>query len=128
MTKEEISTVVLNELKSLGLPEFSQITVDDVLLNWWTTGRIGSGLRLTKTGYNAFSLANIEGQTFDAMFLVKLKYREYVHFMVKCDKKLSCPYFYFFDKDKKKSHFIVYNQKIAMVIGLYGGIDGYINK
>ena len=48
--KEKITEIVLSYLRHIE--EYACVTVDNVFLRWWMTGRISKGMRLTDEGKN----------------------------------------------------------------------------
>lgn len=123
--KITITSIVIKNLQHID--QFKNKTPNDLLLKWWMTGRISEGLRLTDDGKKAFEQAEITHYDFD----IKLE-KPFVpqHFILELQKKIQCPYYIGVNKiDKTISPYIrLYDNKIAMMLSLYGNIQEYLKS
>lgn len=123
-----ITEAVVNELKESIYCHSTDI--EKIIPQWWTTGR-QEGLRLTDMGDFNFRLAKIEFYQFDLQSDIKRNNStsiEWNIFLMDCNKKIKCPYYLGAEKTKDiKTPFIrVYDNKIAMLIQLYGSVTDYL--
>ena len=120
-TKKQIITeAVLQQLPPNNEP------IDRTINDWWFT-RSGDGLRLSAHGDLCFRLAEIE--FFDLP--LEVKQPNWHKFIVDCSKKIKCPYFIGVNtkEEKQKKAFIrLYDSKIAMLVQLYGDLQGYLES
>lgn len=121
--KQLITEAVLEQLPS------QSFTVDEVLFQWWMTGR-QDGLRLTNIGDSAFRLAEIEFYTFPAD---KIPAGSWYHFMIELNRKMKCPYYLGSTKvegiGQKADPFIrIYDGKIATLLSIYGNLKDYLES
>jgi hypothetical protein len=122
--KQKITEAVLAEIpKSHRI--YHELPIDDVVFKWWFTGR-QDGLRLTDEGVTAFELAEIE--FYDYEFTAEGK--SHHSFMLELNKKIKCPYYLGVNKkDKTKKLYIrLYDSKVAMMLGLYGTLEEYLQS
>lgn len=116
-------------------PDFigNNVPIDDLVFQWFVTGRSGAGLRLTNIGATAFNSANIAHYDFDFVVPEKLKSnldwgQKYLHSL---SDKIKCPYYIGFqpNNEGKRNIFIrVYDHKIAMMLTIFGSLDSYIES
>lgn len=132
-TKNEIVKTILTE--SQGDPDFpwNNRDPDKLVFEWFVTGRMGEGLRLTDVGAKAFEKANIAHYTFDMTTDAKplLPTKKWEMYAMLLNKKIQCPYYIgvrLDEKKKKKPYIRVYDHKIAMLITLYGTVDDYMES
>lgn len=120
--KYKITEAVLAEIpKSHRI--YHQLPVDDVVFKWWVTGR-QDGLRLTDEGMTAFHLAEIEFYDYE----FEQDGKRYHNFILDLNKKIKCPYYLGVNKSKKGFYIRLYDSKIAMMLGLYGNLQEYLNS
>lgn len=132
-TKTEIIKLVLNEIKSDPDFPWKDVPVDKLLFDWFVTGRSGTGLRLTDAGKVAFENAKIAHYDFDFVppgFKSRdiNAWHKYALFL---DKKVKCPYYIGVkqvDKTKKQPYIRLYDNKIAMMMTLYGDLESYLES
>lgn len=122
--KQQITEAVLNEIpKSHRI--YHEMPIEDVMFLWWYTSRL-EGMRLTEEGATAFQLAEIEfyDHTFD------LKFKSHYKFVLEVSKKIKCPYYLGVNKIENKVNFYIrlYDSKIAMMLGLYGTLQEYLDS
>jgi hypothetical protein len=99
------------------------VTVDEAYRTWWINIRAGGGMRLTDTGYNAFTK------------LLKLEHYDYnldpfdldSKIIVAMDRRLQQPY-YIVSKKKMPTQIIFFGSKEAMMANLYGNIKKFIDN
>ena len=117
--KYTITKAVMDQLPSNNIPIESHIS------DWWFT-KSGDSLRLTPQGDFNFRQASIE--YFDLP--VKVKHTNWYKFLIECNKKIKCPYYFSVNKDaESKEPFIrLYDSKIAMMLALYGDIESYLES
>jgi hypothetical protein len=131
-TKLEITEAVLKELSEYS--EYHTLPIEQVVFNWWATGRSGQGLRLTDMGYQAFTQANIAHYKFP-LFSNKTDYNSILNnpnsYTLSLSKKIKCP-FYITKLNKavvkSEPEIIIYDDKIAMWMTLYGTLQEYLDS
>jgi hypothetical protein len=122
--KQKITEAVLAEIpKSHRI--YHELPLDDVVFKWWFTGR-QDGLRLTDEGVTAFELADIEFYDYE----FKAEGKSHHSFMLELNKKIKCPYYLGVNKKDKTRKFYIrlYDSKIAMMLGLYGTLEEYLQS
>ena len=137
-TKEEITQAILNELPK---GTWHNLKLDKVVFTWWQTGRGGQGLRLSNVGAKVFADAKIAGWDFEIQLKSRTAKKQNVSLIVKTiaanpafireiNKKIQCPYYIGVNKetDGKTSapYLRLYDHKTAMMITLYGSLNGYL--
>lgn len=129
-TKYIITEIVYNELCDIDIVTWGNRKIDDLMFEWWLSGRSGLSLRLTDEGMNAFSLANITYYSFELDMKLFSNIVQYEIFLKKMSKKLACPYYLGVKKYKenKNPHILLYDNKIAMLVSLYGSVIEYIDS
>ena len=117
--KYTITRAVMDQLPSNNIP------IETIVSDWWFT-KSGDSLRLTPQGDTMFKQAQIE--YFDLP--VKVKKINWYKFLIECNKKIKCPYYFSVNKDQEsKEPFIrLYDSKIAMMLALYGDIESYLES
>lgn len=128
-TKKRITEAVIKELPEKIRQEVNQ-DVDNILVKWWATGR-QDGLRLTEIGDLNFRLAEIEFYDFNLESDIKKnKSNEWYVFLLECNKKIKCPYYFGVNKvnNKKIPYIRFYDSKISMLVELYGSLKDYLNS
>lgn len=132
-TKHEIVQLILSEMKDN--PDFpgKNETVDNLVFQWFATGRVGSGLRLTTVGSAAFDIAKIAHYDFDFTVPPELKKRKDwgQRYITSLSEKIKCPYYIGTrpnDEGKQKPFIRVYDHKIAMMLSIFGDLPSYIES
>jgi hypothetical protein len=117
--KYTITKAVMDQLPSNNTP------FETIISDWWFT-KSGDSLRLTPQGDFNFRQAQIE--YFDLP--VKVKKINWYKFLIECNKKIKCPYYFSVNKDaESKEPFVrLYDSKIAMMLALYGDIESYLES
>lgn len=109
------------------------IKLDIALGKWWTSGRAGESLRLSPAGAEAFFDAGIEYKEFQ-LFTKKPENTHAVEkFIFDIAKKLRCPYYLDYvgsnrGIDCMKVKIRIYDDRIAMMIVLYGTFQDYLDS
>jgi hypothetical protein len=130
-TKFEIVKIVLAETQDDPDFPWNNRDPDKLIFEWFATGRIGEGLRLTDVGATAFAKAKIAHYTFDINKpLFSKTWESYVMLL---NKKIHCPYYIGVRKDEKEKKrpyntINIYDHKIAMLMTLYGTLDDYLES
>lgn len=117
-----ITEQVLKELNLLSEP------LQDCINHWWYT-KSSEGLRLTSYGDDIFKKAEI--QFFDLPLPKTLQLNNWHSFLINCSRKLKCPYFIGLNKKENidsKLFIRLYDEKIAVMISLYGDIFSYLES
>ena len=132
-TKSEIIQLVLAEANSDPDFPWKNIPIDKLIFEWFVTGRGGQGLRLTDAAKVAFERAKIAHYDFDfAPPGVKSRDINAWHkYALVLDKKIKCPYYIGVkqvDKTRKQPYIRLYDNKIAMMLTLYGDLQSYIDS
>ena len=95
------------------------------MFQWWQTGRTGRDLRLTLTGLQAFEYAKIEKYTFDVdPKSFHKQFQDLGLYIMHVGKKLQCPFY--LGTRKLIPYITVYDDQIAVMLGLYGSLDEYL--
>lgn len=118
--KQQITEVVLKEIPKEHT-FIHELALDKVMFKWWMTGR-QEGLRLTDVGATGFQLADIAYYEFE----IKDNGKSWYTFTRELGKKLKCPY-YITSRDKKPI-IRIYDSKIAVMVNLYGELNGYLDS
>lgn len=130
-SKLEITKAVFNEL-----PEHSKhrgFTIEQSLFYWWVGGRSGQGLRLSHDGYAAFTEAKIAHYKFP-LFSNKTDLAGILNnpgsYALSLNKKIKCPFYISMPKKKTEagSEIILYDDRIAMWMTLYGTLQEYLDS
>lgn len=104
-------------------------TINKVINDWWYT-KSSEGLRLTLIGDEMFRKAEIE--FYDSELPKKLNLQTWHSFLINCSRKLKCPYYIGVNKAdhviNKKLYIRLYDDKIAMLINLYGDVVTYLES
>jgi hypothetical protein len=117
-----ITEKVLKELNLLSEP------LQDCINTWWYT-KSSEGLRLTPYGDNIFRKAEV--QFFDLPLPKTLQLNNWHSFLISCSRKLKCPYYIGLNKTESidsKLFIRLYDEKIAVMISLYGDIFSYLES
>jgi hypothetical protein len=93
---------------------------------WWQNPRRDGGLRLTQLGDLSFRLAGLEYHD----HTVKTKDTSYYNFILDLDKKIKCPYYIDVNKSTEgsKPYLRLYDDRISMMLNLYGDLDSYLKS
>jgi hypothetical protein len=126
-SKKEITHAVLN---TLPRGPYHSMPLDNVIFDWWLTGRGGQGLRLNTAGLEAFNLAKLEYYDFPLGLNNKsTKHRKRIiapeSFVQELIKKITCPYY--LGIHKSDPFIRVYDHKTAMMITLHGTLRDYLD-
>ena len=131
-TKIEIVKLILNEAKDDPDFPWKDVTPDKLVFEWFVTGRIGSGLRLTDAGMVAFDKAKIA--YYDFNFTPPKGTTggsSWGKYTLMLDKKVKCPYYIgvkLLDNGKKQPYIKLYDHRIAMMMTLYGDFQSYLDS
>lgn len=132
-TKIEIVKLVVDQLKDDPDFAWKDRPYDKVVFEWFVTGRAGSGLRLTDAGKVAFEYAKIAHYDFDFSppGLQTRDINAWNKYALVLDKKVNCPYYIGVnqvDRTRKQPYIRLYDNKIAMMLSLYGDLQSYIDS
>lgn len=130
--KLKITQAVLKEIPH-DLTEDHKLPIEDVVFNWWSSGRTGKSLRLSDAGYEAFTKAKIAHYDFPLISNntnITSLLNNPSSFMLMLNKKIKCPFYITqATKDSKKALTIrIYDDKIAMLMTLYGTLQEYLDS
>jgi hypothetical protein len=93
-TKIEIIKLILEEVKDDPDFPWKDISPDKLIFEWFVTGRVGSGLRLTDTGVSAFDKANLAYYDFNfTPPKTASGGSNWGKYTLMLDKKIKCPYY-----------------------------------
>lgn len=99
-------------------------TVDQARITWWYNFRDGGGMRLTKSGYDAFvNELEIENYQYDIPKKAKFTYGT----VLALDKRLQSPYYLARDKGAFVK-IVFFGSKEAVLVNLYGDIEKFLNN
>lgn len=116
VSKKDITEKIIKEIPKEINP-FLEKNIDKLVFAWWFTAN-NSGLRLTDLGFKAFGLANIKYYEFD--FVIRKSWNQTI---LEYSKKIKCPYYITVNKK-----IYIYDDKIAVLINLYGSVLNYIDS
>lgn len=119
--KEKITKLVLAQLQHLDV--YKNISHEKIAKSWWLSGINNGNLRLTDIGKKAFEHADITHYEFSYDFK---QISNWYQFFVKAAQKFRCPFYIGIKRDKPFVR--VYDNKIAMMITLYGNIEDYLES
>jgi hypothetical protein len=130
-SKLEITKAVLKEIPH-DLTTDHLLPIDKVVFNWWMGGRSGSGLRLSDAGFEAFTKAKIACYEFP-LISEKTDLDELMtnlnKFVLTLNKKIKCPFYLMASKkNNAKPTIKIYDDKIAMMVTLYGTLQEYLDS
>lgn len=120
--KQIITEIVLTEIRKRH-NIYNDSTIEELVFDWWMTGH-RDGLRLTDKGVSAFQLAELA--YYDYSF--EQSGQSWYSFVLETNKKINCPYYLGLNKSTKKAYIRFYDSKIAMMVGLYGTLQEYLNS
>ncbi len=128
MPSEKKSTKIIITEKILYELSIPSEPLQRVINDWWYT-KSTEGLRLTMVGDEMFRKAEI--QFFDLPLPKSLNMNNWHSFLINCSRKLKCPYYIGLNKneDINARLFIrLYDDKIAVLVSLYGDITSYLES
>ena len=133
MTRSIKQLTTLAVIKQLG--DEGVWTYEQAIKKWWMVPRLtgDGGLRLTEQGDLAFRYAKIE--YYEYHFDIKID-AGWHNFLIDLNKKINCPYFLgssvsqINNTDRKTINPAIrlYDDKIAMLIELYGSLSSYLKS
>ncbi len=132
-TKIEIINLILIETKDNPDFPWNNISPDKLISEWFITGRTGNGLRLSDAGMTAFNKANIAHYDFEFTPPKNaMNSSSWGKYTLAIDKKVNCPYYVGVKQDsitqKKQPYIRLYDNKIAMMMALYGDFQSYLDS
>ena len=99
-------------------------TVNQARITWWYNFRDSGGMRLTKSGYDAFvNELDIEYYEFSIPSTAKFTYST----ILALDRRLQTPYYLVRDKNKFVK-IVFFGSKEAVLVNLYGDIEKFLNN
>lgn len=128
MTKQNIKYII-TEAVLKEMPEGKVIPIQSATASWWTNFREEGGMRLTEVGLKAFKNAEIQFYEYeldlDKMWQNGLSFTS---LLLQCSNKITCPYYIGRLTKDKKPYIKVFDDKVAMLISLYGDFFDYLNN
>ena len=107
-TKKEITEAILN---AIPRGQYHTMPIDNVMFEWWLTGRGGQGLRLNLSGLDAFEMANLEYYDFPLGLNPKSMHKRRIiapeSFVQEIIKKIKCPYYFGVNKNELKEKIVI---------------------
>lgn len=100
-------------------PEQDRLSFDQAMKLWWQDIRNDSGLRLSVSGFDAFTAADIDCHRFDVDKNTLLFPRQ----LLMLNNKLDCPYYI---KPGKPAQLILFGSKQAVLYAIYGDLEKFI--
>lgn len=94
-------------------------TLDQAMQQWWIDLRPNSGLRLTKSGYQAFVQHGLPHHSFD----MPVALPRTAKFLLLLDRKLDCPYYMSLTKQPQIS---LFGSEQAVLFALYGDLEKWM--
>jgi hypothetical protein len=126
-SKLEITKAVLKEIP-YNLTDDHILPIEKVMFKWWLSGGYGTGLRLSNLGFDAFTKAKITYYEFP-LYSEKTNVTDLIHnprkFTLMLSKRIKCP---FYITDVNKPTIKIYDDKIAMMVTLYGTLQEYLDS
>ena len=102
------------------LPEQERPTLEQACKIWWIDFRDEGGMRLTKQGYDAFTIAwDLKTYTFGVPPGLPARPGQ----LLTLNKKLDCPYYI---KLGKKPELVLFDSKQATMMALYGDLEKFL--
>jgi hypothetical protein len=133
---DQLYTLTPNEVKSLKVIITEKVLTElDIVpeslskyINLWWLTKSSGGLRLTDLGDQMFRKAEI--QFFDYPIKKNSIVTNWLSFLITCNKKLKCPYYIGYNKEKDvdKLYIRLYDDRIAVLLSLYGDINSYLES
>lgn len=130
--KKQITKAVYELYKSkmdkLGRSDLYVTNEEKALSRWWCYGRSTRTFRLSTEGRNAFFIAEIEGYPFK---YYPTEYMKTGSQFLELNRKIQCPYFYRDIRNPKNDpddNVIIYDESVACMIKLYGGLEEYVKR
>lgn len=128
-TKHEVTEAILNAMPKC---EWHDLPVGNVIFRWWISGRGGYSLRLSDEGAKAFDSVNVEYYEFPIGSFKSSKGTPGHQIMTReLAKKIQCPYWLGLNnkENNKASPCIrIYDNKVALVMSLYGSLRDYLDS
>ena len=115
MDKQVITQSLIDKLD-----DNHRVTIDQAMSTWWWN--LYGGLRLTVIGYETLVAAKFEHYSFETEYLTI----NVPNSLLTLDRKLTCPYFIRNSRTSKKSSLILFGDREAVVMNLYGDIAKFI--
>lgn len=120
-------TLITKRVLSVYDPDYTQESLDIALKTWWINIRRGGGLGLTKVGYEAFTLADLEYHdlSINVVEVIKLSMR------LDLDRYIPCPWFLSSNlklNSKMYSTLRVYDSRVASMAILHGSLSHYLDR
>lgn len=134
-TKTEITKIVLNHIPESSI--WHTLSVDKVIFRWWSAGRSGTSFRLSDEGFEAFNIANIEYYEYPLGYEITPDFNPEV--FNREINKINCPFYLGVHKQinsartlknalKSTPYIRLYDDKVAMVVSLYGNLKEYLES
>lgn len=99
-------------------------TVDQAKITWWYNFRDNGGMRLTKSGYDAFvDELKIERYEFDIPRDTKFTYGT----ILALDHRLQTPYYIMRD-NHRFTKLVFFGSREAVLVNLYGDLEKFLNS
>jgi hypothetical protein len=128
MNKHNIKCIV-TEAVLKELPEGKVIPIQSAMSSWWVNFRSDGGMRLTDVGLKAFNNAKIQSYTYDLdIDRIVDSGLSFSKLLLQCDGKINCPYYIGRLKDNKQPYIRLFDDKIAMLVSLYGDFYDYLQS
>jgi hypothetical protein len=112
--KQQLTQQILNQLPADDRPSLEQ-----AMKYWWQDIRDEGGLRLSMSGYDAFTSLNIERHTFEVPPSTPALPRQ----LIILNKKLDCPYYLSLGKKPK---LIIFGSTQAIMYAMYGDLNKFL--
>ena len=118
--KEKITQSVVDQLDD------NLVTFDHAMKSWWQNPMRDRAMRLTQIGDLNFRLAGLEYHDHP----MNTKEKSYYQFMMELSKKIKCPYYIDVTTGEKghKPYIRLYDDRISMMLNLYGDLDTYLQS
>lgn len=125
-TKYEVTEAILYAMPK---SEWHEMPIGKVVFRWWVSGRGGYSLRLTDEGAKAFDTVNVEYYEFPLGPLKEFNGAN--NLSRQLSKKIQCPYWLGLnnkDKTKATTCIRIYDNKVALIMSLYGNLRDYLDS
>lgn len=114
LSKSQITQQIL-----LQLPDNDRLSFEHAMKSWWQDFRDNSGLRLSNSGYDAFTAADIDCHKFAVDKNTLLFPRQ----LLMLNNKLDCPYYI---KPGKPAQLFLFGSKQAVLYAIYGDLEKFL--
>lgn len=122
LDKKSITSAIYDELIKKNYGNILIKSKDYYQKIWWMTPNYSNTLRLSESGLQVFELLEIEKHIFLFRFNLENRNSNQLSFLKFLSNVIKCPYYVV-----ENNQVIIFDNKIALKISLYGTILDYYN-